>query len=301
MSQVQSPICCAVSTHEAGESLVATLQSIYNQSDFFRIKEVLVFVDGKFLSRDLKDKIKHPKLRIIQSHTWKGQSAGLKAIFKKAHSDLLVLTNDDVILDKKAVKTLFTAWRAQKPDLLSGKAIPLPGNYFLGKVLALGYELNFAIVASQQGDSYLSCNGRLIALSKKMYKRVNIPENLLNNDAYLYLTAQLNNYKYHHSSLAKAFFHSPQSLQEHLHQTWRFQNSQSENQYYFQKDLARHYAISKKAILKAFLSVFPKHPVLMLWYAALHLYTRLLPHPPVIKTSGIWDTDKTTKRVSLVD
>lgn len=289
-------VTVGIPTYEAGESLVVALDSIYAQSSFSSIKEVLVVTDGKKLTSSMKQQLERKKLKIVEKSTRKGQSRRINDIFELASTQLLVLTNDDVIWDKHALRELVSQYKQYQPDLLSAKAVPLEGPHVLEKLLAVGYALNHTVLSYLKKDSYLSCNGRLIVLSKKLYKQAHIPEKLWNNDAYLFLFAKLNNFSYRSVSEAVVYFRSPSTLRDHLRQSVKFQVSQVENQSFFSKDVTDFYTVSKSVMLKSLAKVMVQRPVATIGYIGLLLYSRLMSRP-ALHTTGTWETDYSTKLV----
>ncbi len=215
-----------IPTYEAGESLVLALDSLYRQTSFHLVRKVIVIVDGNTISNKIKAKINNPKLQIIYGIKRQGQPSRINDIFESSNTDLVILTNDDVVLDKYALKNIVQTFIKTRADLISGAVTPLPGTTFLEKILFIGYQINRKIYRNwNNGDNYLSCNGRLLILSKRLYKKIQIPKKLWNNDAFLYLFVKVHHFKYAHEAKAIAWYRMPNQISEHIKQRSKFKQS----------------------------------------------------------------------------
>lgn len=288
-------ISVGIPTYEAGPSLVTALQSIYAQTAIDQLREIIVVVDGNTLSRKLLKQIKHPLLRVVEKKTRKGQSARLNDIFHEAKGELLVVTNDDVLLKKTAIEELSKAFQKTSADLLTGYAQPFAGRSFLERCLMVGYELNHVLIGQLKKDHYLSCNGRLFAASRRFYTKLSIPETLWNNDAYIYFFAKLHKFAYAHVPKAVVRFTSPKTMKEHLKQSAKFQESLRENQALFKQNLTSEYRVPKLAIFSAGLQVGLKKPLTTAGYVCVLVYSRLRPTHSTRHAVGFWETDRSTK------
>lgn len=288
-------ISIGIPTHEAGPSLVTTIKSILAQTARPLIKEIVIVLDGSSLKPEIIKQLPTDLVQVFQQPNQLGQSARLNDLFQAASGELLVVTNDDVVLAPTAVAELAAAAATHAADLVSGQALPFPSRHWLGKLLAVGYQLNHHLVALQPTPSYLSCNGRLLALKKSFYKNVQLPEQLWNNDAFLYFAAQQQKRRYYHQPAAVVRFQSPSTLAEHQRQSLKFQLSRSENEAYF-GPLNAAYAVPRGRLALALLITGLAHPLLTPCYVLLLVWTRLLPRP-TRPTSGVWPTDRSTKQL----
>ncbi len=287
-------ITIGIPTHDAGQSLLATLKAIYSQSAIDQVDEILLLVDGNSLKNDFRKKIVHPKLKVIIRKQRQGQSARINDIFALAKTDLLILSNDDVIWKKDVVAKVLKSYEASKSDLTAVKVVPLPLSGLIDKIIDVGNRIS-RIVAKMwnNGDNYLSCNGRLLVLSKRFYKSIRIPQKLWNNDAYLYFRVKTKGYIFTFLDTTCAYFKLPKILADHFNQSAKFSYSQQENQEYFKKPLGGFYAIPLSLQLLAICKLFVKNPVYTLLYFMLLVRIRMSKFH--LTGEGYWQTDKSTK------
>lgn len=295
-------ITVGIPTYEASSSLVVTLHSIYNQTAWNQICEVIVMVDGKNkVSEDILQKTANPKLKIFYYSKQEGQSARINNIIEATNGDVLVLTNDDIILKVDAVEKILKSWQKNGPGLLAGHVIPLPSQSYVEKILEIQNKITYKIVEMiGGGNNYLACNGRLIALSSKFAKTLRIPREIKNNDAYIYVSSKIKNIRFVYVAEAVCYFRNPSRLGEYFKQSIKFQNSIADNARFFVEDISVYYKIPKYILFKAFLFVFMKNPIKSVIYLTFKFCAIILSvyrKKSLISQSGIWETDKSTKSI----
>jgi glycosyltransferase involved in cell wall biosynthesis len=121
MKQKKLTITIAVPTYEANDHLVETLKSIYRQTSYSQVKEVLVLTDGKKLSPKIARQIRNSKLKIIEYKVRQGQSARINDAIRYSRSDLIILTNDDVVWRKNALVSTLKTFAKTRADLICNR------------------------------------------------------------------------------------------------------------------------------------------------------------------------------------
>lgn len=300
MKSKQPTITIGIPTYEAGESLVATLQSIYNQSVSDCITQILLVVDGGTLKSSTHRRVHHPKLRIINHPKREGQSSGINDIFRLAHTDLVILTNDDVIWENTALEALVSAYRKHDADLLCSAVMPITSASPLFYSLEPGTRMTQSIARRWNGgDNYLSCNGRLIALTRRLAQNITLPPHLWNNDAYIYLRTKQLGYRCRFVESAHCLYKVPETLQEHLRQTRKFHHSRAENQRYLTIDFSHQYRVPFLIKIEAFATTFTESPLATLGYlaltAAIAVFSLFTPYEDAKRP--YWETDPSTKQL----
>jgi len=296
-------ITIGIPTFEAGNSLVFTLQSIYAQTDFKNVGKIILVVDGNKISKDIFNKIIHKKLEIHYFKKRRGQAQRINDICNLSSSNFLILTNDDIILQETAVERIIEEYTRNKADLIAGTVVPFHSTTLFEKAMAISNFLN-NIVASKwnKGDNYLSVNGRLIAVSKNLYKKIKLPQELWNNDAYFYIYTKVNNYIFGRANRAYAYYKQPSNMSDHLKQSKKFQNSYIENQKYFSLDISHFYKRPVKPELIAIISAFFENPTAFGYYFVTFIFTRLdnIMNKKVFHKWGFWPTDFSTKILKIL-
>lgn len=302
MNNKQPSISIGIPTYESGKSLVFAIKSLYNQTAYGAIKEIIVAVDGKKIADSIHKQIANPKLKVVVFPKRKGQSARINDLCRLASTDYLLLTNDDIIVKKDAVEIIIKKLSRQHVDLLGCQVDALSNKSLLEKMINTGRDINMSIADLwNKGNNFLHCNGRLIVLSKNLYKKIVIPELLWNNDAYIFLFNSLQKGSFVYLPEAIGYYQTPQTLAEHLKQSIKFQLSLKENQQYFKNNLQRFYTTPKSSVRKAFIQHIVSTPLLTSGYLVVYFITRFMKiiNKPELPKRGFWETDKTTKQISF--
>lgn len=291
-------ITIGIPTFEAGESLVKTVESIIIQTYFENVKEILIVVDGAIIKKEILDKLTDKKIKIIYSKNRQGQSARINDIFNIVSTNHLILTNDDVLFDTKVVENVMNKYLDY--DLISSNVKTVKYNGFFYKTLNIGQKIRSSIATNwNKGDNYLSCNGRLIILSKNLYKNLIIPEMIWNSDAYVYISASVLKLKFKYAKDIIVYYKSPSTLKEHLAQSTKFQKSLIDLQRYFNEDISSFYKVPTSIKIISICKVMLRHPLLTISYISLFIITRIkgLIANPEFTHQGYWKTDHSTKNI----
>ena len=124
------------------------------------------------------------------------------------------------------IRRIIEEYSRNKADLIAGTVVPLHSTTLFEKAMEISNFLNNIVAGKwNKGDNYLSVNGRLIAVSKNLYKKIQLPEELWNNDAYFYLYTKINNYIFGRAVRAFAYYKQPSNMSDHLRKSKKFQNS----------------------------------------------------------------------------
>ncbi|EKD90940.1 MAG: glycosyl transferase family protein [uncultured bacterium] len=296
MQQVNTKISIGIPTYEANLSLVSTVNSILNQTCYKNISQILIVVDGNKISRSVKNKLTDKKIKVVYSKKREGQSARINDIFNLLDTAQIILTNDDIIMDKDALKIIIKKYK--KFDLVAGNVKPMDKLNFLERILEVGQQIQSAIARDwNKGDNYLSCNGRFLVLSKNFYKKISVPEKIWNNDAYVYILSQKLGLKFTFAEDIKINYKSPSNIHEHISQSIKFQKSKEDLQRFFKENIDLYYKIPLSVKAKALIFTIIKSPILTLSYLAIFSATRLKNYlmDSSLWTNGYWQTDLSTK------
>ncbi len=291
-------ISIGIPIYEAEDGLVLTVNSIINQSFYDSIKEILIVVDGKEINKEVLKQLTNKKIRIVNFKKRQGQSTRINDIFKLLDTNQIILTNDDVLFDEKVIENILKYY--SEIDLLASNVRSIKKNRFFEKILDIGQSMRLSIAKDwNEGDNYLSCNGRLIVLSRKLYKNLSIPEKIWNNDAYIYIQLQMLNLKFYFAPDVVVYYKSPSTLKEHLSQSNKFQKSLIDLQRYFKEDISSFYMVPLSTKIVAIIKVLLKSPRLTVFYSLIFVGTRIKGYfsRPEFVRQGFWKTDPSTKRI----
>lgn len=243
-------------------------------------KEVIVSSDGssdKTVALARKASFKRGiTLKVIANKSRKGRAVRQNEIMKLATSDVLVLLDADVLIENKLfIERLTKAVVDKKADLTSAKVLEIEEVSLFGKVLSASMAFKRSLFERiKAGNNLYTCHGRARAFSKKLYKSISFKESV-GEDAYSYLFAVKNGFKYRFAKTAEVFYRLPATLSDHEKQSIRFYKTQQLFEKDFGKELvSKENYLSTSFIIKYFMKGIFQNPYLLL-YVILATYLKL--------------------------
>ncbi len=245
--------------------------------DGFTLDAIIISSDGSTDATVSKvKKIKSKKLIVLDNKDRKGRILRQTQIMQKVNSDILVLLDADIqIKDSKFLEKIINPMVKSNADLTSVSVEELPVKTLLGRILDASMKYKKYIFENyNRGNNLYTCHGRARAFSKKLYKKINF-KNIVAEDAYSYMYAVSNGFKYQFVRSTQVFYKLPESFDDHEKQSIRFFQSMSqlENEFGHQKFTNENY-LNTKLLLKALIKYIFINP-LVLAYFLIALFLKL--------------------------
>lgn len=284
-----------IPTCYGGASLVKTVESIVRSCEDLSYV-IHIVADTTPFNKHVKRKLAKYNTKITWNKIPSGQFAKDKQIIKDCTTDILILTQDDVIFAPDlATKIISEFTQNRSITMLVAKVIPENQHHLVEKIVSIGAYLSNEIAQRWNGgDNYLAANGRCMAFRTSIIKKLSIPDDLVSGDAYLYFENKRIGGKFNYLSSTYIRNKSPIRLKEYLNQSKRFQNTKEELSKYMIIE-EKEFTMPKKVILISFLSVFLSHSLSTIFYLGILAYSRLTSKSKNI--SPFWDIDISTKRL----
>lgn len=297
MSIKQPSVTIGIPTYYGGPALVKAVESIMASRgvDPFRL---IVCVDGNPLAPEIESELVKLGAEVVFSAQRGGQVARIKQIIGLCDTDILILTQDDIRFEPDTLARILETFECHpEATMVGARVLPAPAETFLEKIIEVGVRLTHRIGDLwNHGDNYLLASGRCLALRTEMAKRLEIPDEVINSDAYLYFENKAKGGKFVTASEAKVYNRSPQKLREYVKQSKKFQFSKLNVEDYFRHDMGAEYAVPLSIEIRAGLAEFVAHPLVTPLYLILRLYAQM-GRNPFLKAKRFWDTDVSTKSV----
>lgn len=286
-----------ICTSFASEQLVHTARSISDSSDKVNCRKV-IYADNTAIPADIMRDLKTLGFTVI----WR---SGPGSFFQKAsrlvadtHTDLLILTQDDVIFDSTTIPAILNAFN-QNPavTMLGVRILPLKPVSFFERATASMIRMVDTIAGLWNGgDNYLAASGRCLAFRTTMIKNIPLKE-LVNGDMYLYIANQKKGGQFVREKNAIVYIRAPQNLHDQSAPSSRFQYSQLEMEHYFNENLDKLYNIPILPMIIAVLRELCTNPIGVMSYIFVFIHTRVhrIPQKKIMRT--IWTADISTKRI----
>ena len=287
-----------IPTYYGGPGLVKTVRSILASEGVGKFR-FIVNVDGNPLQPKIEQELKSLGVEVVLAKKRGGQVARINQMIAMAKTDILVLTQDDILFEKDTLQKVVNAFRENsRVTMVSARLLPMPAKIMFEKIIEVGIHILYRIADNWKGgDNYLLSSGRLIAFRTNFAKKLHIPEEVINSDAYLYFENKRRGGRFLALKDAVVYNKSPQNLKEHLKQSRKFQYSSEELQHFLKSDLSFEYNIPHSLAIRAYISEFVHNPFYTTAYLLVFLYTRFFGRGMYTNAKRFWDTDKSTKKI----
>ncbi len=267
-------ISVVITTRFGAPWIINTVKSLRSSLHVKNFPIIVVNGGGNFTS-DTKKQLKRSKVEIIEIKEQGSILEKAKIGIKNCNSDIVVLTQDDVSFAKTTLKQIVDSFDSNKSlTMVCTKVAPKEHTNLLQQTLSMGMDIvNSISLNLNDGDNYLSVNGRCIAIKRTFLKKFRFPS-IVNVDAFLYFENKLNGGEYKYLKNAPVYLKVPKELKDHLKQSKRFQGSFDELKKLFGEDIKNEYQISYEIKIKSILSKLIENPFFVICYLIITVYTR---------------------------
>jgi len=298
MKRKQLSLTVGITTCYGDISILDTVKSIRASKGVGKF-DFIIIADNVPIIDKIKKYLKKYNVRLIENKKESGQVAKQKQIFKMSKSDLVVLTQDDVLLDPKALAIVVNEF-TKNPEITMVSILnkPIKATNFFEDVISVGtYIANKTAKFWNGGDNYLSVIGRFMAFDKRLVNsKFRLPVEVTTSDSYYYFENKRVGGIYKYLPEVYVNFKNPQNMKEHLRKSSRFQYSQQEMSHYF-GDIKKEYSVPKPSTLKALINQIIQNPTKTILYFLIFFYTRILKMKSTAVLNPIWEVDLSTKKV----
>lgn len=290
-------ISIGIPAYNESANIQALLKSLLQQTgDNFEIAEIIVVSDGstdKTSAQVLA--VRSKKIKLLAEKTRLGKSTRINQIIRIFKGNTLFLMDADIsIKDKFLLSEIVKSGMIEKSGLIGITAIPNKPNNFFERIMMSGNTATYTLGKKwNNGNNYLLFKGCFLVLSRKFAKSVQMPKEIVNNDAFLYFAAISKGLLPTYIKEAVVYFKSPQNLTDHQLQSGRFRTSRKEMQKYFKFDLSPEYNIPKSVLISAAISCFLANPLYFLCYVIINSISKNTRNDNV---NALWNIASSTKK-----
>ena len=296
-------VTIAVCAYNEAQNIVSFLTSVLSQKEEgFNLEKILVVSDGSTDETvNRVTKLNSPKIETWNLLQRLGKSPRLNQIYRALTSDLLVQSDADVTFTHPHVlrDLIQPLILEKKVGMCGGNPQPQTGTTFIEK--AVNCTTNAFIPLRWQfrrGQNILSADGRLLAYQKELVKKINIPHDMIANDAYTYFCCLTLGYQYRFVKSASVTYRSPQTISDQIRQNSRFLAASQRLKKYFPAEIVDHeYQFPKSILRKQMLTQFIKHPILCAVIFILNKYCYIRSRLIEPKLTSKWDIAGSTKKL----
>ena len=286
-------------TYNSTKSIIHTVKSIRNSQGTEENFPILISVDGYTMSQEIENELKKYNVNLIKNPKREGQTVRNSQLMQETKTDILILTQDDVLFEKDTIKKIIERFTTEENlTMLAPKLVPLSAKSHIEHVLHSGVSIAHDVATRwANGDNYLTSVGRCLVFKTEIAQRFEVPENLINSDAYYYFENKRLGGIYRNANDIIVRYRTPQTLQDHLKQVRKFVVSEKELSSILKKDLNEEYKLPTKILISALFKQFVKSPLSTLEYLFISWYARNQSKAFYEEVTHLWETDPSTKKL----
>jgi glycosyltransferase involved in cell wall biosynthesis len=294
-------VSIGIPAYNEGAGIGRVLRDLLGQAeDGFTLREIIVVSDGSTDNTGAevaRAAAGDPRVTFRASRARLGKTARLKQLLRACRGDIILLFDADVCLDDpRFIARAVAAFDPERHGLAGFNTTPLPGRTFVERSLGAGMAVVERVRARwNHGINYLSYRGSCLMLSRSLARRLDLPAELVTNDAYFLFAAFKLGYQPQYAAGARVFYRSPATLADHVRQSHRFKYSVEELEAYLNDPtIHTHYQIPRPLMVRALVAVGLRQPLYLAGFLAISLYTQLLGRQ---QPTAAWEMATSTKNL----
>lgn len=287
-----------IPTCYGGDSLVETVKSLCASRGVPDFRLVIV-ADRTPISDSIKKELSELGVELHWNEKEGSQMKKVKQMIATLDTDIFVHTQDDIIFHPNALSEILKAFE-MNPDvtMVGSRVLPLPpGGSFEAGMASMVRLVDRIGRRWNRGDNRLMASGRCLSYRVSHLRKMNIPEQVINADMYMYLLNHKLGGEFHASRDSVIYIRAPQSFRDQIGPSSRFQFQKEEMAKYFGREMAREYPIPAGALISALIAEFFVHPLALFGYIGIFVMTRVKQQKGRIVRDPNWEVDQSTKEV----
>jgi cellulose synthase/poly-beta-1,6-N-acetylglucosamine synthase-like glycosyltransferase len=274
------------------------IEAILAQKGDFELQSIIVASDGSTdQTNNIINSFSDPKITLLSDDQRLGQAARQNEILKNFDSEILILLNADVLpVDQNMIHNLISPFKNNPAlGLVGGRTIPLKAKSFFERIINFSVSIKEDMARQiKNANNIYFCNGRIRAFSKTFVKDFKFGK-AVSEDAYSYLECKAKGLDFLYQPKAAVYYKSPENLRDHLRQSIRFIQGQTNLSKFFPDELIKkEHHISFKILLTTCLKYLIKQPVLFAGYIVVFFWS-LIKSKKSIQARLVWETAESSK------
>ena len=295
-------VTIGIPAHNESRNIIRLLDSILKQETTnYQIEKIIVACDG--CTDNTADIVRqytleHPVVSLIDDGKRMGQGGRLDNFYRIAESDIFITFDADTVLrNTQVIDRLVAAFDQPNIGLVGGRGIPLPPRNFWESVFIAWIDVWYeARKDFQGGDTVHNHEGCISAMARPLYRKMVIPRDVIASDEFLYFQAKALGFNFAFAAEASTLYRCPATVADYERQSFRFLETKYLLTQYFSFDILSQYPLPFSRKARALGRVFLKHPARVMLALLLQIKLRCVKFDKGLsKTSGVWETVKSTK------
>lgn len=273
MKRPKLTVSVGIPAHNEEKNILQLLESIKRQkNEDLSISHIYLISDGSTDNTvQIAKNVDLKQLTIIDHKKSVGKSRRMVELFKLVDEDILILLDADVILNNNdSLRKLIEPIIAGNATLSCGRPIKVNTNSIVDRALNGSIFLQDYVKENiDHGNNIYSCHGRILAVSKKLYKHHELKPLPTGNDAFMYIFNTIHGTGFAYIPAAQVRFKMPQTIGDYNRQRVRYAGTKQNLIAHFGKDIESLYSIPTKVKVNGILKAIIKHPLDLFYYFCL--------------------------------
>ena len=268
-------VTIGIPTRYGGVLIIPTIESIQASTGVV-INRILVIADKTPISPQEKKHLNELGVELIWNNGEGSWAKKIKQMLGMCTTDIFITTQDDVIFEPQTIAEIVKTFQEEESvTMVSSAILPLPPRTFFESILGAAVRIPHRIASLwNRGDNYLSASGRCLSFRTEFMRKLEIPEHIINSDAFLYFKNKELGGVMRHAPQSIVYIDQPKTLREQLGPSSRYQISKTELSPYFKHDISSEYHIPFCIGTQAVLLEFTRRPIRTTLYLFIFTYTR---------------------------
>lgn len=300
MNNKKLTVTIGIPAYQSAHNIKNLLRALLKQKEnLIVIEKILIYADG-CTDKTVEEakSIKNSRIKVFWEKVNKGYAYSLQYLINRSTSDVFVGLNDDIkIKSHSVIETLVRPIiEDKKIGLVAGSVVSLLPKTFIGRCIYASF-LTFLPIRLQwrNGESQLTCDGKILALKKSFYKSLkllSVPTATV--DIYLYFENLRQGRKYAFAKDASVYYRLPETIGDYRNQQERTLRGIDVMRRHFGKIVDAEHQVPLKLYWLTGFKVFLKYPLESLFFKVVINSFYFLPREKEFKK---WRLAKSTKNL----
>lgn len=280
MNKTKTSITIGIPTFNEEKNIGNLLSDLNKQvQNNIEIVDIIVSDDA---SRDetvnIAKTMPNSVVRVILNIEREGVAARQNQLLDYSNTEIAVLLDADIrIEDLEFIEKLVSPIRKGKADLCSANMIETYPKTLIEKALYVSTKIKEEVFSEyKNANNVFTCHGPARAFSRALYSKIRFTSSV-GEDAYSYLYAKFNGYKYSYRPNAKIIYKLPSKMSDHINQSRRFIKSKElMKKYYGNEAIEIEYKLPMEMFYKKIIKYLMINPFYILIYLGIYMYINII-------------------------
>lgn len=264
---MKTRVTIGIAAHNEELSIVQVITDLLNQEQSGWVLESLhIYCDGcSDSTADKARSVKNQKVVVHDDGLRKGKTARWNQFFhEKTQAEIHCMFDADIVIaNTDTITNLIAPFLEQKVAVVGGNSRPVSsGTFFENAVMTTFAVFDQSRNIYRGGHNIFAATGSIMAIRSTYARELTLPE-IINEDAYVYLSCIQDGYLFRYAKNAVINYYLPMNLRDYLRQVFRSESRAVaiELQPYFGQLVETELHRDLSMYVRSVLHVFFSHPL----------------------------------------